>query len=87
MATATVRLSNPLGLHARPAATFTMTASRFSCDIQVEKAGRSVNGKSVIKLLALDCRKGDEITITTSGTDEAAALEKLITLVQSGLGE
>lgn len=87
MATATVRLGNALGLHARPAAMFTMTASGFSCDIQVEKAGRSVNGKSVIKLLALDCRKGDEITITTGGTDEGVALEKLVSLVESGLGE
>jgi phosphotransferase system HPr (HPr) family protein len=87
MATATVRLSNPLGLHARPAAMFTMTASRFDCDIQVEKSGRAVNGKSVIKLLALDCRSGDEITITTGGADEAVALDKLVSLVESGLGE
>jgi len=87
MATATVRLSNELGLHARPAALFTMTASGFGCEIEVEKAGKSVNGKSIIKLLALDCRTGDEITITTGGTDEAVALEKLVSLVQSGLGE
>lgn len=87
MATATVRLSNPMGLHARPAALFTMTASGFGCEIQVEKAGTSVNGKSIIKLLALDCRSGEEITITTGGTDEAVALEKLVSLVQSGLGE
>jgi len=46
-----------------------------------------VNGKSIIKLLALDCRTGDEITITTGGTDEAVALEKLVGLVESGLGE
>jgi phosphotransferase system HPr (HPr) family protein len=87
MATATVRLSNALGLHARPAALFTMTASGFGCDIEVQKSGKSVNGKSIIKLLALDCRTGDEITIITGGTDEAVALEKLVSLVQSGLGE
>jgi phosphocarrier protein len=64
-----------------------MAAAGFSSDIQVEKAGKSVNGKSVIKLLALDCRNGDEITIVATGIDEAAAVDKLKGLVQSGLGE
>jgi phosphotransferase system HPr (HPr) family protein len=87
MASATVRLTNPAGLHARPAAMFTMTASGFGCDVQVEKNGKSVNGKSVIKLISLDCRAGDSITITTQGVDEEAALDKLVSMVESGLSE
>jgi phosphocarrier protein HPr len=87
MASSTVRLTNPVGLHARPAALFTMAAAGFGCDVQVSKNGKSVNGKSVIKLISLDCRTGDEITITTSGVDEAVALDKLVALVQSGLNE
>ena len=51
----------------------------------MSKNGKSVNGKSVIKLISLDCRTGDEITITTSGIDEVVALEKLSVLVQQGL--
>jgi phosphotransferase system HPr (HPr) family protein len=85
MARAIVRLTNPLGLHARPAALFTMAASGFGCDVEVSKNGKSVNGKSVIKLISLDCRPGDEITIATNGVDEIAALEKLSTLVKQGL--
>lgn len=87
MTRASVQLKNPQGLHARPAALFTMTASGFGCDIQVEKAGKVVNGKSIIKLLSLDCRFGDEITITADGTDDAVAVEKLVSLIESGLGE
>ena len=87
MATATVTLNNPVGLHARPAALFTMTASGFACDVQVSKNGKAVNGKSVIKLISLDCRTGDAITITTEGTDEAAALDALVALVETGLSE
>ena len=87
MAQATVQLNNPQGLHARPAALFTMTASSFSCDIQVEKAGKVVNAKSIIKLLSLDCRHGDDITITAEGVDDVAAVEKLVSLVEAGLGE
>ena len=87
MASATVRLTNPVGLHARPAALFTMTASGFGCDVRVSKNGKDVNGKSVIKLISLDCRTGDSITITTEGVDEAIALQRLVTLVESGLSE
>jgi phosphotransferase system HPr (HPr) family protein len=87
MATATVRLTNPQGLHARPAAMFSMTASGFGCEVLVSKNGKTVNGKSVIRLISLDCRTGDEITITTSGIDEVVALEKLSVLVQQGLAE
>jgi phosphocarrier protein HPr len=86
MASATVTVTNPVGLHARPAALFTITASGFTCDVQVTKNGKAVNGKSVIKLISLDCRTGDAITITTSGDDEVAALDKLVSLVESGLG-
>ncbi|MDX6257279.1 MAG: phosphocarrier protein HPr [Frankiales bacterium] len=87
MARATVRLTNPHGLHARPAAMFSMTASGFGCDVRVSKNGKTVNGKSVIKLISLDCRTGDEITITTNGDDEAAALEQLSVVVQQGLSD
>jgi phosphotransferase system HPr (HPr) family protein len=87
MQRASVRLTNPQGLHARPAAMFTMTASGFPCDIQVEKAGKTVNGKSVIKLLSLDCRTGDQITITADGIDDVVAVQKLVGLIESGLGE
>jgi phosphotransferase system HPr (HPr) family protein len=85
MAMAAVRLTNPHGLHARPAAMFSMIASGFACDVEVSKNGKSVNGKSVIRLISLDCRPGDEITITTNGVDEVAALEQLSVVVQQGL--
>jgi phosphocarrier protein len=85
MGRATIYLTNPEGLHARPAALFTMTAAGFGCNVEVSKNGKTVNGKSVIKLISLDCRVGDEITIATSGPDEAAALQRLVSLVTTEL--
>jgi phosphocarrier protein len=37
---------NKLGVHARPSAMFVKTASRFDCEIFVEKDGEVVNGKA-----------------------------------------
>ena len=81
MRRASVSLSNPEGLHARPGALFTMTASSFECSVQVTKNGKSVNGKSVISLISLDCRVGEQITIVTDGPDEVEALQRLVALI------
>jgi phosphocarrier protein HPr len=77
----TVRLANPDGLHARPAGRFATEAARFSCEVTVGKDGKFVNGKSILRLLTLDCRQGDEVVIRTDGIDEAGALERLVELV------
>jgi phosphotransferase system HPr (HPr) family protein len=87
MGSETLQLTNADGLHARPAGRFATEASRYGCDMQVGKGDRFVNGKSIMRLLTLDCRAGDEIVITTDGTDADEALERLVRLVRSGLGE
>ena len=87
MPSAAVVLSNPAGLHARPAATFAMAANRFTAQVQIEKGGRRVDAKSVLKLIALNCGSGETVTIHTSGADQDAALFALVELVRSGLGE
>ena len=84
MPTAHVLLTDPHGLHARPAAMFAMMAAGFACDVTVSKDSTVVNGKSVLSLMGLGCQTGDEIAIITSGVDEDAALEKLQALLHEG---
>ena len=57
MPTQNVTIPNRLGLHARAAAKFVQTASRFSCEISVVKAGNRVNGKSIMGLMMLAASK------------------------------
>lgn len=83
----TVTLRNPTGLHARPAKVFARAAAGVAADVTVEKDGREVNAESVLSVLTLDCHQGDEITIRTEGDDAEEALEQLVELVESGLGE
>jgi phosphotransferase system HPr (HPr) family protein len=84
---ATVTLRNATGLHARPAKIFAMAAAATTADVTVTKDGREVNGKSVLSVLTLDCHQGDQIVIRTEGEGADAALEELVQLVESGLGE
>ncbi len=87
MVTKDIRVSNKLGLHARPAAKFVQTANRFNCDIFVEKDGQKINGKSIISLLVLAAGPGSKLTVHAQGEDALQALAELQLLVERGFDE
>lgn len=76
-----IEIKNRLGLHARAAAKFVQTASRFKSEVKIRKNGEEVDGKSILGLLLLAASQGTAITIAVYGEDEAiafAAVEDLI---------
>ncbi|HEX5013464.1 MAG TPA: HPr family phosphocarrier protein [Candidatus Limnocylindrales bacterium] len=77
---AEVRLSvlDPAGLHARPAAQFVKTASRFQSDIVLDTGEKSANAKSLVGILGLTIRPGAAVTLIADGSDEDAALQALL---------
>src|SRR3982751_2811408 len=68
---------NRLGLHARPSAMFVKTASRFRCEIWVEKDGERVNGKSIMGLRMLAAGQGSKLLVTCEGPDGEKALGEI----------
>ena len=84
---AQLTLTNPAGLHARPASLFVQTAGRFQSTIQVGLRGKQVNALSITAVLSLGVRQGDTITVRASGDDAQAALDALSELVQANFYE
>ena len=78
---------NELGMHARAATKFVQLAGQFSSDVQVEKDGQWVNGKSIMGVLMLVASKGSTIRIRATGDDCDEAVERLTALVADGFGE
>lgn len=78
---------NRLGLHARAAAAFVQTASKFSSDIWVEKEEVEVNGKSIMGLMMLAAEQGSSINVRSEGNDCIEAMNTLEELVAKGFGE
>lgn len=74
-------IQNKLGIHARPAAQFVKTASKFAAEIRVEKDGEEVDGKSIMGLMMLAAGHGSVITVAAEGEDESAAIEALADLI------
>ena len=82
-----VTVENQVGLHARPATFFIQKANEFKSSIWVEKEERRVNAKSLLGVLSLGIVSGTDIRIIADGSDEKAAVEALVALVESGFAE
>ena len=82
-----VTICNKLGLHARAAAKFVATASEFAAEIEVEKDGKRVNGKSIMGVMMLAASKGASIKLFAQGEDAGLAMEKIKALVLAKFGE
>lgn len=75
------------GFHMRPATVFAGEMSKFSSDVNIEFNNKTVNAKSVMNIIASCIKCGSQINIVCSGEDEQAALDKAVSLIESGLGE
>ena len=75
-----VTVQNRYGIHARPAALLVKTASRFPCEIFIEKNGVKVNAKSIMGLLTLEGNHGARLRLHARGAEALAALEALTEL-------
>ena len=82
-----VTVENQVGLHARPATFFIQKANEYKSSIWVEKEERRVNAKYLLGVMSLGIVGGTTIRIIADGTDEQAAVDGLVKLVNSGFSE
>ena len=88
MIQAEVILTNPSGLHARPATQFVKTAGQFKgTRVKISKAGKEVDATSVIGIMTLGAKQGNALTILADGPEEQEALAALKSLIENGFGE
>ena len=82
-----VMVKNQVGLHARPATFFIQKANEFKSSIWIEKEERRVNAKSLLGILSLGIVGGTTIKVIADGSDEQAAVNALVDLVDSGFSD
>lgn len=87
MITKEVKISNAIGLHARPATFFIQKANTYNSTVWVEKDDRRVNAKSLLGVLSLGIAKGMTIVLVADGQDEEQAIEGLTELIDSGFDD
>ena len=80
-------IRNRLGLHARAAAKFVQTASRFKSAVKIRKNGEEVDGKSILGILLLAAGRGSVVTVRAAGDDEGDALNAVQELIDRKFDE
>lgn len=81
--TRTLTLANPLGLHARPAA----TVARMVAELDARVSINDVDAASVLALMALGLSGGAEVRLRASGPQAQQALDAVAAEIESGFGE
>ena len=85
-----VKLSNRLGLHARPAAQLIRMARRYQARVTLENVTQGTGpapGDSINGVLSLGARQGHQVRIRARGPEAHEALATLAAFIESGCGE
>ncbi|HEV2824958.1 MAG TPA: HPr family phosphocarrier protein [Actinomycetota bacterium] len=81
-----VVIGSKVGLHARPAAMFVQAAAKQPVKVTIAKTGGDpVDARSILSVLALDARGGDEVVLAAEGDGADQALDELAALVARDL--
>lgn len=70
-------ISDPLGLHARPAGLLVKAAAAFNSDIKLSAKEKEVDAKRIMAVMGLGVKSGDTIKVSANGKDEGKAIEEL----------
>ncbi|WP_380169813.1 HPr family phosphocarrier protein [Kineococcus sp. DHX-1] len=84
MSTRTATVASRVGLHARPASLFVQAAAATGLPVTVAVGdGEPVDARSILMVMGLGAKHGDQVTLTAEGEGADAALDSLVALVET----
>lgn len=78
-------ITDPQGIHARPAGELVKAAKGYVSAIQIGKDGKMADCKRIFSVMGLGIKQGQEVTLTFDGEDEETALEGIRKFMQENL--
>ena len=70
-------ISDPMGLHARPAGQLVRQAAAFKSRVTIRRGDREADCTRLRRVMALCAAAGETVTFTVDGEDEQAACEAM----------
>ena len=78
MVTRTTTITDPVGIHARPAAKFAQAATASGCTVTIAKqGGNPVPAGSILSIMGLGIKQGDTVEVTVDGDNAETVIETL----------
>lgn len=78
-------ITDPEGIHARPAGILVKQAAKYMSIIKIVKGQKSADAKRLFGLMGLGVKTGEEVTVTVEGADEDIAVKELETFFEENL--
>lgn len=70
-------ITDPAGIHARPAGLLVKQAQPYASEVTIIKDGKKGNAKSMLSIMGLGTKKGEEVTVQAEGPDEDEVITEL----------
>ncbi|HJC75218.1 MAG TPA: HPr family phosphocarrier protein [Candidatus Mediterraneibacter faecavium] len=78
-------ITDPEGIHARPAGILVKQAAGYQSSVKIAKGEKSADAKRIFGVMGLGVKTGEEITVTVEGADEDTAAAELETFFKENL--
>ncbi|MCG7246105.1 HPr family phosphocarrier protein [Corynebacterium sp. ACRPX] len=85
MITRTATIGSSVGLHARPASLFTQAAAEYDYDIVISLDDEEADAASILEVMTLGAKHGDEVTLSCEDDSAATALDELAAMLERDL--
>jgi phosphocarrier protein HPr len=83
-----VVVGSRVGLHSRPAKLVAQEAAKLPTIVKIAADGKApVDARSLLSILALGAKNGDEVILTAEGDGADAAVQALADLIEQDLDE
>ena len=66
-------ITDPVGIHARPAGVLVKEIKKYASTVTVIKGEKAVNALKLMALMGMGIKQGDTVKVTVEGADEDAA--------------
>lgn len=78
-------ITDPVGIHARPAGQLAKLAKEFESKLTIEFEGKSADAGRLLSVMGLGIKSGDEMTVKIEGADEETAAVKVEEFLKNNL--
>ena len=70
-------ITDPVGIHARPAGVLVKEAKKYASAVSIVKGEKKADAKKLMVLMGLGVKCGEEVTVEVDGADENTAVTAL----------
>lgn len=78
-------ITDPVGIHARPAGMLVKEVKNFESSVMISKGGRATDARKLMMLMGLGVKCGDEVIVEVTGADEETACAALEAFFKANL--